>query len=333
MQADALEVVLSQFGITQQQIEDGQPKWIINIVTDKSGYESRSAYFDERLGIWSLHPLQDRKPLRLQTTPGSGAKIRHDGLALRPSEKNWTDVFPGSPHTDLLLNLDWASTGLGHLDGWPHSLRLYTQMLLSDTRAAAIYWGPQRIAIYNEPLLPLIGALHPQLLGHSFEEIMPEMWDFFGPLFHTIERDQQGFAQNGLELPTMRFGYLEESWWDGGLVALRDDNGDYGGTYFSWTEVTRSTLRDRRTKIINQLRNLSLTSISSFWTHIHDILAQNPRDIPMAIMYSTDQTNTSDETLILEHTIGLSPAYAAAPSEIQVSQANLRIGPRALRLY
>lgn len=155
---------------------------------------------------------------------------------------------------------------------------------------------------------------------------MPNLWDYFGPMFQALRNGEHGFARHGIELPSRRHGYLEETYWDGGLTALRDDHGQYGGTHFSWTEVTRMTLRDRRTTIINRLGNSTLTTTSSFWQHVNSILREYPRDVPMAILYSVDEDHPADGLLHREHTIGFGADNAAAPCDLHVSFV-FRISP------
>ncbi|EAT80263.2 hypothetical protein SNOG_12450 [Parastagonospora nodorum SN15] len=191
-------------------------------------------------------------------------------------------------------------------------------MLFSDSRAAAIYWGPKRIAIYNEHLPSLIGALDPTMMTSSIGQVMPSLWDLFGQLFLTIEKEQHGFARKGLELSFMRNGFLEETWWDGGLVSLKDDDGNHGGVYFSWVEVTRTKLRDRRTSLINRLGHSQVVSTKLIWQHIYEVFQEYPLDIPMAIMYSTQEGSAKDGLLRLEHTIGIGAKYAAAPNYLDL---------------
>ncbi|KAF2997093.1 Histidine kinase [Curvularia kusanoi] len=305
----------SQFGIKRHQDKDGQVEWIIEVVTDEAAAHTQSARYDVHHGVWIL---QQTPKQQLSGTETARERENEESPHVR-SGMEWTSVFPTSPFTDLFLNFDWGATSIGPLDKWPRSLRSYTQMLLSDVRPAWIYWGPERIAIYNEASIHVVGALHPQLMGRAFEKVMPNLWEIFGPMFQALKDGEHGFARNGIELPSRRNGHMEETYWDGGLTALRDDNGQYGGAFFSWTEVTRMTLRDRRTTMINRLGNSSLTTANSFWQHVHDILQEYPRDVPMAIMYSVDEDHTSDGLLHREHTIGLGAAYAAAPSDLNLA--------------
>ncbi|KAH6642270.1 hypothetical protein C7974DRAFT_385149 [Boeremia exigua] len=315
-----METFLSQFGIKRHRNAQGKINWTINVITQEADAQTQSAYLDERLGFWKLHQSPGYEPLDAGAAKEEAEAHRENTSP--PAETKWTHSFPSSSHAQALLDWDWGATSLGPLETWPRSLQLYTQMLLSDFRPATIYWGPRRIAIYNEALIPVIGAFHPALMGRSFEEVLPHSWEYFGPLFRALEEDGHGVARHGLEHSTMRNGYLEESWWDGGLIALRDDCGGYGGAYFSWTEATRTTLRDRRTRMINQLGHSSLSPNFSFWQHVHDILGNYPRDIPMAMMYSSDEGQPSNGRLHRRHTIGIDEAHVTAPSELDLASTD-----------
>jgi hypothetical protein len=171
----------------------------------------------------------------------------------------------------------------------------------------------------DESMAVVAGDLHPYLMGLTFEEIMPTLWEHFSPLFQSMEKDQHGFMRNGLELPLMREGMLEETWWDGGAMSLKDDHGNHGGVYFSWIESTRTALLDRRTLLISKLRQPPLTSTGSIWHHIGNVFSEFPRDIPMAVMYSAEEPGPENELFRLEQTIGIGPEYTAAPKTIDVS--------------
>lgn len=327
MDAALRDSVLADFGITSSRNAQGKLVWTLGVITTTHPEsQSRTAYFDETLAQWRfVDSVSENENLAEDHSADAESTAKQVAWSRKPIShlegNDWVDSLPASGHLDFFKSNDWTTTPLGCYSKWPYSLRLYTHMLFSDSRAAAIYWGPQRIAIYNENLLPLIGALHPMLMSRSFESVMPELWDFFGPIFHAIETDQTGIARNGLELPLARHGYVEETWWDGGLVALKDDHGRYGGVYFSWVEVTRTVLRDRRTALVNRLGRSSLVSSSLIWQHIHEVFADCPRDVPMAVMYSAEDSNPDEQQLRLEHTIGILSTYTAAPETLDVSHA------------
>ena len=53
---------------------------------------------------------------------------------------NWADSLPSTDHVRFFKSTDWASTRMGPLAGWSTALRLYTFMVLADSRAACVYW-------------------------------------------------------------------------------------------------------------------------------------------------------------------------------------------------
>jgi hypothetical protein len=46
-----------------------------------------------------------------------------------------------SPHIQFVLNIDWGSTELGAIDTWSPELRRMANILMTDPRPAAMYWG------------------------------------------------------------------------------------------------------------------------------------------------------------------------------------------------
>ena len=50
-------------------------------------------------------------------------------------------------------------------------------MVMSSPHPAAMYWGEDLIAIYNEAYVPLAGQKHPALMGQSYKEAWAEIWE------------------------------------------------------------------------------------------------------------------------------------------------------------
>jgi hypothetical protein len=318
MNMTALGDSLSFFGITQSYDEQHQPTWTIELVTDEPETKSRLASFDKQTRKWRLsEPAGNTLQAVSQSAPETPWQMF--GSISQPQDTDWTNTLPPSDHTDFFRRLDWATTPLGHCRTWPHSLRLHVQMLVSNSHPAALYWGPKRVVIYNEDLIPVIGEMHPNLMGSSFEEAMPDFWSCFSPQCHDIETGKRGGAWSKLELPLIRHNYLEETWWDGGLVSLKNDEGSYGGIYFFWDETTTTVLRDRRAALVNKLGQPWPVSSSTTWEHIHQVLADFPRDISMAMLYGRDGDGPSDGLLHLKYTLGTTSEYCIAPESLNVS--------------
>jgi hypothetical protein len=56
------------------------------------------------------------------------------------SARDWTEALPQTDHVGFFRNVDWAQTALGPLQQWATALRMYTHMVMADSRAATLYW-------------------------------------------------------------------------------------------------------------------------------------------------------------------------------------------------
>ena len=56
----------------------------------------------------------------------------------------WVNQLPASEHTQFFKSTDWSATALGPLETWSDSLRQMTRLLMSDSRAAALFWYRSR---------------------------------------------------------------------------------------------------------------------------------------------------------------------------------------------
>ncbi|KAH5339841.1 hypothetical protein HBI12_005870 [Parastagonospora nodorum] len=52
---------------------------------------------------------------------------------------DWTESLPKTDHVRFFKTVDWTQTVLGETQQWSVALRMYTQMVMSDTRAACLY--------------------------------------------------------------------------------------------------------------------------------------------------------------------------------------------------
>ena len=47
---------------------------------------------------------------------------------------------------------------------------------MASPHPAAMYWGPEHVAIYNEAYIALAGKKHPELMGRRYAEVWSEIW-------------------------------------------------------------------------------------------------------------------------------------------------------------
>lgn len=103
-----------------------------------------------------------------------------------PVSFDWTRIVDTSsmlPHLQFARSRNWAATPLGPIESWPADLRTMSNMIMGSPHPAAMYWGPEHTALYNEAYLDLAGNKHPKLMGQSYTEAWAEIWDEIKPVF------------------------------------------------------------------------------------------------------------------------------------------------------
>ena len=66
------------------------------------------------------------------------AHAQKEKMQLRQPE--WIDDLPMSEHVQFFKSTDWSATALGPLETWTVCLRQMTRFLMSDSRAACMFW-------------------------------------------------------------------------------------------------------------------------------------------------------------------------------------------------
>lgn len=97
------------------------------------------------------------------------------------------------PHIQFTRSVDWAATKLGPIEAWSVELRGMCNLIMASPHPAAMYWGEDLIAIYNEAYVLLgrprrahppacytetrtAGQKHPSLMGQSYKTAWAEIW-------------------------------------------------------------------------------------------------------------------------------------------------------------
>ena len=92
---------------------------------------------------------------------------------------------------------------------------------MASPHPAAMYWGDDLIAIYNEAYIMLAGQKHPTLMGQSYSVAWAEIWDDVKDVFANAKLTGEATMKDDDGLFIKRNDYLEE-------------------TYFSWSIVSES---------------------------------------------------------------------------------------------
>lgn len=136
--------------------------------------------------------------------------------------------FTLSPHHEFVLNFDWASTELGPMSGWSAELRRMANILMSDPRPAAMYWGKHRTMMYNEPYVVVMGQKHPGMMGKQFSEAWAEVEGDFSPAFDTAYETGTSYLLDDARFYIARHGYLEETYYSISIIPFSVEDGDIG---------------------------------------------------------------------------------------------------------
>ena len=144
-------------------------KWATGVSEDRHDTQSNTVPFQYHELSWTMSTLRKRwriisgSPIGRKDTsavsspsPSAGTvrKVndgtRADSDARKEDEmiqasvhSTWVDDLPMNEHVQFFKSKDWSGTALGPLETWSACLRQMTSFLMSDSRAACIFWyGP-----------------------------------------------------------------------------------------------------------------------------------------------------------------------------------------------
>jgi hypothetical protein len=151
----------------------------------------------------------------------------------KTSTFDWTDDFPPanlSPHVTWARNIDWENTSLGPMSQWSPQLRSNASLIMQDSRPAVGFYGPDLIMIYNEAYIELLGGLHP-CMGCNARIVLSSVWETH--FEHIIQQNLAGETVNNdnTEVPLMRNGYVEETYFSVRFIPIFDSKGSTVGHY------------------------------------------------------------------------------------------------------
>ncbi|KAK3675909.1 hypothetical protein LTR78_004101 [Recurvomyces mirabilis] len=167
-------------------------------------------------------------------------------------------------------------------------------MVLTDSRPANIYSGPDQVSIYNEGFIQLVSAQHPRMMATR----------------KTVDIDD-------IALSVLRNGLLEECYFVGQFIPIAGDSGNIEGVYNTSFESTSSVLHARQRRAVERIASIP-----------RDALKCNPRDIPMAMLYSYDKIESlGRNNLHLCGTVGIPDGHSCAPKRAHLTGTDIGIIP------
>ena len=223
----------------------------------------------------------------------------------------------GSEMTERTRALDWTLTPVGPINLWPQSLRTALSICLESRYPMAILWGTARTQFYNDAYIPLLGSKHPRFLGRPAPECWSEIWPLIGPVFDGVYRRGQATWSEDLRLILRRHLPQEETYFTFSCSPVRDDEGAIAGTFCACSETTKRVIQERRLLTLGHLSRAAAEphNATDACELAVRILADNPADIPFALIYLKDADGTH---ATLKAMCGLERDCVAAPKTIDL---------------
>ncbi|KAH6853355.1 hypothetical protein B0I37DRAFT_4444 [Chaetomium sp. MPI-CAGE-AT-0009] len=297
----------------------------------------RSDYFGT---AGRTHPRSHSEP-RSRAGSTADTVIRpFDGLALSsPSLRttfDWTSIPIDHPslsaHHRFARSIDWASTPLGPIEFWPLELRIMSSMIMGSPHPAALYWGRDYVAIYNEAYISLAGQKHPRLMGSRYRDAWPEIWGQIQPVFDAAWDSGYATMKNDDTLFVSRHGFTEEAFFNWAVIPLVGGDGTVVAIYNPAFENTRRRVVERRMLTLRQIgiETAQARDVKSFWARLQKGLEYNELDAPFALIYSVGEDSESEVSslnsgsiahppqIVLEGSIGTPDGHPCAVSSIDL---------------
>ena len=160
------------------------------------------------------------------------------------------DALPldGAEMDERIRTHDWAATPLGPIEHWPDCLRHAVQLILHSPVPMCILWGERGQILYNDALVPMLGAHHPHLLGASVLDAWPEYARRNERVLRTVLAGEM-VSLHDQQMETRRSGVREQTWFDLDYSPILDEDGHPRGvlqvTRETTAQVTALTERER----------------------------------------------------------------------------------------
>ncbi|NJO75648.1 MAG: PAS domain-containing protein [Leptolyngbyaceae cyanobacterium RM1_406_9] len=204
-------------------------------------------------------------------------------------------IFVGdSEMAGLMRSHDWSQTPLGDVCAWTSSLKTAVSICLNSRFPMVIWWGEDLVLLYNDAWQPILGTKHPKALGRPGREVWSEIWDIIGMQLHSVLETAQATWSDDMLLLVDRYGYTEEAYFTYSYSPIFLETGKVGGAFTAVTETTRRVIGERRLSTLRELaaNTVEAKSVEETCRIASATLADNPYDIPFALLYLVEMNGT-----------------------------------------
>jgi PAS domain S-box-containing protein len=221
---------------------------------------------------------------RLLGSGDDASAVDHQPAAPASSAQEW--LAGGGELSRLIQEHDWSQTPLGPLDGWPQSLKTSVSICLASRFPIVLYWGPERVVLYNDAYRAILGTKHPWALGQRCCDCWAEIWDTIGPMLDSVVQTGEATWSNDLLLVLHRYGYAEECYFSFSFSPVRVEAGAVGGIFTAVIETTENIIGERRLRTLRDLaaRAVDAKSEEDAYRIAAETLSENSYDVPFSAL-------------------------------------------------
>lgn len=200
-------------------------------------------------------------------------------------------VFPGeSQIAARLRELDWSNSVLGTPDTWPQSLQTAIAICLASRMPMQVWWGRDRVLLYNDASVRILGTRHPRVLARSgCDGFTAEVWAVIGPAIDRVFADGETSWCESVPMQLPHLVAEQESFVTFSFAPIRGEDGSVAGVFGASVDVTETVLGSRRLSTLHKLGTAVATAhtIADLGNTLTSVLRGNP-DIPLAVLYAVE---------------------------------------------
>lgn len=228
----------------------------------------------------------------------------------RDQTSSWEFGFPpsGGELAALMRKLDWSSTDLGPIAGWPQHLKSAVSLMLPAKAQIVLFWGPKFVALYNDAYAPTIGEKHPRALGRPAQESWTELWDDLEPLLRRVLDTGETVFAKDRPFYIERHGYPENVYFDISYSPVRSEKGEIGGVLCIVSETTERVVAQAELARAQERLTQALSAagmVGTFDWHVQTDVFYS--DAHFAEMFSVDPAKGQTGTPLADYLAGIHP--------------------------
>ena len=229
----------------------------------------------------------------------------------------------GGEMGERMRAFDWSSSAVGPAAEWPESLKTAVSICIGSRYPIVLWWGhPAYTMFYNDGYIPILGVTkHPGWLGRSGQECWKDIWSTVGPMLDSVFATGVATWSEDLLLVMDRNLPREETYFTFSYSPIHGDANKVEGIFCACYETTGRVVGERRLQTLRDLGRtvIEVKSADEACDVAVKSLAENPYDVPFALVYLLDGDATHARLVCAS---GLEAGEAGAPEEIVLTDSN-----------